>query len=45
MGAEDLDERNLEGGDLAMEKDIGEIELHLKTDVDLLTLAICIEYR
>ena len=33
--AEDLDERDLECRDLAVEKDAGEIQLHLEADVDV----------
>jgi len=33
VGTEDLDERNLECGDLAVHEDAREVELHLETDV------------
>mmetsp|Transcript_1930 Transcript_1930/g.3398 ORF Transcript_1930/g.3398 Transcript_1930/m.3398 type:complete len:226 (+) Transcript_1930:445-1122(+) len=38
MGAEDLDERDLEGGDLTMHKDACEIELDLEADIDIGTV-------
>jgi len=38
MGAEDLDERNLEGGNLSVQEDTREIKLDLETDVDIGTI-------
>lgn len=35
MGAENLDERNFERGDLAVQEDAGQIELNLETDIDV----------
>ncbi len=35
MGAEDLDEGDLEGGDLSVHENSREVELHLETDVDV----------
>ena len=35
MGAEDLDEGDLESGDLAVHEDAGEVELDLEADVDV----------
>ena len=35
MGAEDLNERDLERGDLAVHENARQIELHLETDVDV----------
>ena len=38
MGTEDLDERNLEGGNLSVQEDTGQIELDLETDVHVGTI-------
>mmetsp|Transcript_46858 Transcript_46858/g.74594 ORF Transcript_46858/g.74594 Transcript_46858/m.74594 type:complete len:250 (+) Transcript_46858:1874-2623(+) len=35
VGAEDLDQRDLQGGNLAMHKDSGQIQLHLEAHVDV----------
>mmetsp|Transcript_3442 Transcript_3442/g.12110 ORF Transcript_3442/g.12110 Transcript_3442/m.12110 type:complete len:287 (+) Transcript_3442:2278-3138(+) len=35
MGAEDLDKRDLESGDLAVHEDACQVELHLEADVDV----------
>ena len=35
MGSEDLNEGDLEGGDLSVHEDSGQIQLHLETDVDV----------
>jgi len=35
MGAEDLDQGDLECRDFAMKEDTGEIELYLETNIDL----------
>lgn len=35
MGPEDLDERDLEGRDLAVHEDACEVQLHLKANVHL----------
>lgn len=35
MGTEDLDQRDLERWDLAVEEDASQIELHLKSDLQI----------
>lgn len=35
MGSEDLDQRDLEGGDFAVHEDTSEIELDLETDINV----------
>lgn len=35
MGTEYLDQRDLQGGDLAMHEDARQIQLHLETNIDL----------
>ena len=38
MGTEYLDQRDLEGRDFSVQEDTGEIQLYLKTDVDIGTI-------
>jgi hypothetical protein len=38
MSTEDLDKRNLEGGNLAVQEDTGQIELDLETNVNVGTV-------
>ena len=38
MGSEDLDQADLEGGDLAMHEYTGQVELYLETDVDVCSI-------
>jgi len=38
MGSEDLNERNLEGGDLSMEEDTCKVQLNLESNVHVCTI-------